>query len=407
MDTARPLDEIVSTIDQARTALGDLGGLGDAEAFDLLERLTGLTAAVGAAQVTVANEIRRARISTHGHARGLAREVGLAMKSSHSQARTFLKHAHGLVHEMPQTLRLLTSGDLTPRRAHAAAEESQFLDSGKRAEVDEKIAETPAATTYGDRDFAAFVRGVAQHVDPDSAIERQKAAVRQRRVTVRPAPDGMAYFTLVAPLPHAVAAFASLKKQTDTAPGGARHAAMADEALARLTGRADGVTPVAVSLVMSDKALLDDDAPATLGRDPIPARLARELIAAGIDAGDTVRIRRLYENPAGRLIAMSSDTRVFPPALAAFIRVRDGAVCRTPYCDAPIAHIDHTDPRAHGGPTSEANGAGLCAACNLAKAESGWSDAAASDGTITITTPTGRRYPSPPRPERGTLGNAA
>jgi len=39
----------------------------------------------------------------------------------------------------------------------------------------------------------------------------------------------------------------------------------------------------------------------------------------------------------------------------------------TPYCDAPIRHLDHVVPAGRGGPTEAENGQGLCEACNLAK----------------------------------------
>jgi 5-methylcytosine-specific restriction endonuclease McrA len=56
--------------------------------------------------------------------------------------------------------------------------------------------------------------------------------------------------------------------------------------------------------------------------------------------------------------------------------VRD-RTCRTPWCDAPIRHVDHVEPAAAGDPTSAENAQGLCEACNYAKQAPGW--AAATD----------------------------
>ncbi|MBE7189557.1 HNH endonuclease, partial [Jatrophihabitans endophyticus] len=75
----------------------------------------------------------------------------------------------------------------------------------------------------------------------------------------------------------------------------------------------------------------------------------------------------------------------------------------TPYCGAPIAHIDHARPADHGGPTTVHNGNGKCAACNHAKQAPGWHQSPGRHGTIT--TPTGHHYrlrPPPPLrpPER-------
>ncbi|MDQ4501659.1 HNH endonuclease signature motif containing protein [Sinomonas sp. ASV322] len=101
---------------------------------------------------------------------------------------------------------------------------------------------------------------------------------------------------------------------------------------------------------------------------------------------------------------MDSRSRLFPRALADLIRIRD-QVCRTPYCDAPIRHIDHVVPVAVGGETSAENGQGLCEACNYAKESPGWEravvgvrddDRDVTHGDILTVTPTGHEYYSPP-----------
>ena len=90
------------------------------------------------------------------------------------------------------------------------------------------------------------------------------------------------------------------------------------------------------------------------------------------DTAYTVWLRRLYTHPGtGELIAMDSRARIFPPGLRRFIQARDDT-CRTPWCDAPIRHLDHIIPWHHGGQTSQANGAGLCEACNHTKETPGW-----------------------------------
>lgn len=117
-----------------------------------------------------------------------------------------------------------------------------------------------------------------------------------------------------------------------------------------------------------------------------------------------VTLRRLYLEPAtGELVAMDSKARYFPPALARLIRTRD-QTCRTPWCDAPIRHIDHIRPHAEEGPTSYANGQGLCEACNHAKEAPGWkartTDVPGQRHTVRTITPTGHSYRSvaPPLP---------
>ena len=112
------------------------------------------------------------------------------------------------------------------------------------------------------------------------------------------------------------------------------------------------------------------DAPPVRGRGPWLERRnlrVRSLIF--------LRIRNLGQEvvgTGGNLVAMDARARLFPEGLARLLRVRDQGLCRTPWCDAPIAHLDHVVPAAAGGPTSASNGQGLCAGCNLTKEAPGW-----------------------------------
>src|SRR5690606_20074108 len=77
-------------------------------------------------------------------------------------------------------------------------------------------------------------------------------------------------------------------------------------------------------------------------------------------------------------------------------------ICRNPWCDAPVRHIDHVKPVAEGGVTTAANLQGLCEACNHAKQAPGWRQRAdlRADGThvVETVTPAGRRCRSRPPP---------
>ncbi|WP_292645611.1 HNH endonuclease, partial [Nocardioides sp.] len=102
------------------------------------------------------------------------------------------------------------------------------------------------------------------------------------------------------------------------------------------------------------------DQPAMVeGYGPAPAAWAREALS---DA--EVFIRRLFTDPAGQLVAMESRSRKAPDGLAEFITTRDGGICRTNGCDAPIRNVDHAQRHADGGATSAANLQGLCERCN-------------------------------------------
>ena len=164
---------------------------------------------------------------------------------------------------------------------------------------------------------------------------------------------------------------------------------------------------------MTDRTLFQGDSePARLtGYGVAPAPWARTLVTSRqAEADEELKtwVRRLYTTPeTGDLVAMDSRRRLFPAPLRRFIQVRDDT-CRTPYCDAPIRHHDHIIPWHDDGPTSLANGAGLCEACNHTKELPGWK-AHARPGprhTIELTTPTGHTYRStaPPLPGSGLAG---
>ena len=83
-------------------------------------------------------------------------------------------------------------------------------------------------------------------------------------------------------------------------------------------------------------------------------------------------LRRLYTSPtSGQLVAMDSRRRRFEGQLRRFVILRDQH-CRTPWCNAPIRHLDHPRPAHAGGPTTATNAQGLCEACNYAKEAPGW-----------------------------------
>lgn len=135
------------------------------------------------------------------------------------------------------------------------------------------------------------------------------------------------------------------------------------------------------------------------------ARAGTPASVPGAAALAGVWLRRLFLDPStGELVAMDSKQRRFPRSLADFIEIRDQR-CRTPFCDAPIRHIDHVVPAAGGGATSAENGQGLCEHCNHVKESVGWErevvDAGEAEdidprGDIATITPTGHEYYSPP-----------
>ena len=311
---------------------------------------------------------------------------------------------------MPHTLAALESGVLSEWRATLIVRESACLDVDDRARLDAELCADPTRLEgKGDKRIAADAKAIAYRLDPHAVVDRAVRAESERTVTVRPAPDCMTYVTALLPMTQGVAVYAAVKRAADTCfDGRSRGQVMADTLVERVTGRpAEVPTPIAVNLVISDDTLLGAGTePARLtGYGPVPAAVARKLARTAVyDRQSKATLRRLYKHPAsGGLVAMESRSRCFPRGLAAFIATRDDT-CTTPYCDAPIRHIDHATPAARGGPTTADNGRGTCAACNYAKEAGGWlvTTATHENGvhTTELTTPTGTRYRStaPPLP---------
>ena len=220
---------------------------------------------------------------------------------------------------------------------------------------------------------------------------------------------------------------------TGTSDSRSRGQIMADTLVERITGTPGGITGIEIQLVMTDHTLLHGhNEPARLpGYGTVPAQWARNTITANAlnpTTGPSIRtepdqvlaappaagrdrnkplnvwVRRLYTAPGtGDLIAMDSRARLFPPGLRRFIHARDNT-CRTPYCDAPIRHLDHITPWHHNGTTTTTNGQGLCEACNHTKETPGWTTQTQPGPrhTTALHTPTGHTYHSTAPPLPGT-----
>jgi hypothetical protein len=394
----------------------------DAGEAALVERIAELetlkaAAAAGQARLTAAFAVaRRAREEAAGvpaakRGRGLASEIALARRDSPNRGNRHLGFAQALVHEMPHTLAALEAGVLSEWRATLLVRESACLDVDDRRTLDAELcADQASLLGVGDARLTADAKAIAYRLDPHAVVDRAAKAASERCVTIRPAPDTMTYLTALLPVAQGVSVYAALKREADTCfDGRTRGQVMADTLIERATGRAAATaTPIAVNLVLSDDTLTGGHYPALIdGYGPIPAGLARHLVAAALDDDQSrATLCKLYAHPAtGTLVAMESKSRIFPKGLARFIGIRDQR-CRTPYCDAPIRHTDHAAPAVGGGRTSVLNGEGLCEACNYAKQAAGWHVETRTDDSgrhiTTLTTPTGAQHhsqaPPVPRP---------
>ena len=296
--------------------------------------------------------------------------------------------------------------------AQLVATETSHLDTDTRRGWIEQLA---AAGLEGlaPKAAAGLARRLAYTADPAGAVKRARNARADRRVSLRPAPDTMAWFTALLPVEDGVRCLAALTRHTDTvkAAGDARSRSqiMADSLTERLTGQAPAQgAPVELNLTVPVEHLLDpnDSTPGEIvGHGPIPAGLVDDLLRR---AGDRVTWRRLFTAPTGlgngRMVAGRRSHRPPVHRLAGQTAEtqRRRQLPRTLLRRPRSGTYDHITPYRDGGPTSYMNGRGICERHNYARELPGWSvELLANHPHITITiTPTGHSYlsqaPNPP-----------
>jgi hypothetical protein len=302
--------------DFAVTLAGASPAADDAERIERIRRFEELKAALAAAQ---ARETAAFAASQHAQARSrpcdgthvppgrerveqsIAGQVGLARRCSPFQARRYVGWARILTSELPHTFAALQEGRTTEWRAMLIARETSWLTREHRAVVDRELA--PRLAGLGDLGTARAARTIAYRLDPTAAADRARAAEQHRRVSLRPAPDTMAYLTGLLPLTQAVAAYTTLSRHADTlrvdGDPRTRGQIMADTLTERLTGQTTAAAvPVEVQLILPADTLLTPDGdpargePAIVsGHGPIPAPLARDWI---LNHTAPVWLRRLY-----------------------------------------------------------------------------------------------------------------
>ena len=438
---------LLGRLHQLRTLLADPPRqLTDSERIDLIAALEELKNTACAAQARISVDLDASQRATQAAAgvpaaqqgRGVASQVGLARRESAHRGSRHLGLGKVLVAELPHTLTGMGAGWISEWRTTLIARETACLSAEHRAQVDAELCRDRADQLqgWGDARLVAEVRKLAYRLEPKSVLARIRNAAKDRAVTCRPAPDTMAYLTALLPADKAVACYAGLAKAANTARAAGdprtRGQVMADTLVQLLTGKK---TPddlgIEIELVVTDQALFanathttqkprpaqhpnvtqaPDVGPAgdpreepgwLRGYGTVPAGWVRDLIA-GLPPKAKAWVRRLYRHPlTGQLVALDSKRRTFKHGIRQFTVLRD-QLCRTPWCDAPIRHVDHPFPVAEGGETSNENSQGLCEACNYAKEAPGWT-ARPMPGpvhTVVTTTPTGHVYHStaPPLP---------
>lgn len=349
----------------------------------------------------------------------VTQEIGIACRLSPYKAAEHLKRGLTLPERLPATWAQWQAGEISAERATTVARETRPLDPDQAGRVDADIA--PDLGLRSRKEAEYLVRRAVTEADPQAAAERARMAQEDRYASARPAGDGMITVNALIPGMEGQAIWTGLEQRAGLIRGAgddrSKEQIKADlfcEALISYLAYLDqsdsgpavtGQQPkrprpsVQIQLVMTDAALFgfSDTTARVHGLGPVPAPLARTWAREAMEDEQAELVRLYTAAGTGKLVAMDSKRRTFPKSLARYVITRDD-ICRTPWCGAPVRHIDHVTPHSSGGPTALTNAAGLCVQCNEHKDGPGWHHTAGEHGAVTVTSPTGDTYTTHPAP---------
>src|SRR5947209_454787 len=272
-------------------------------------------------------------------------EVSLALQVPLRTAQTRLAQASTLVTELPATLAAVAAGSISAGHAAVLAEAVWRLPADPALPAALEQAVLPGVLAAGCVTVPQLRRRVRRAVlalDPQTAEQRHRRALGERRVEYHPGEDGMAALTALLPAPEAQLIYTRLTAATGLLPpqdARTRDQGRADlSSAAILAGRPLDALPTAqgrrpaINVVVSADTLLNlNDQPAHLtGYGPITAGTARRLAA---DTSGSWR-RLLTDPDTGALLDISAHRYRPAQRLRDYLSARD-EVCVFPTCQQP------------------------------------------------------------------------
>lgn len=277
--------------------------------------------------------------------RGIAQDIGKARRVSPSRASKHAAAASIAVLDLPQTMAQLRAGKVNAENVEAIAAQVSVLSRDHRLHVDSQLATKCGMLSR--RQAEGMARALADTLDQEAAVARRERSIKQRRVTVRPASDDMAFLTALLPMTQAIACKAALMTTSqglvatgagDSVGCPANHPAdtprtanhlEADLLVELLTGQsAVTVMPTQVNLLVPADTLAGGAEPAivstggtgvgSVGPVIIPAAEARERVLAAHDH-DVASLRVANVDETGKPLTLSRQ-QPLPPDLVASLR---------------------------------------------------------------------------------------
>ncbi|MFI7120293.1 DUF222 domain-containing protein [Amycolatopsis sp. NPDC049868] len=334
-------------------------------------------------------------------AASVVQEVAFELSVVDGHAAGLVSTAQALVSRLPRTLGLLDQGKVGGYGAMKVAAATAWLSDEDARAVD-AVLEDRLPDRNSDQ-----IRKAANHAammaDREGAARRTERTRAGRRLSIRQGETGVASIEVEdGPVEKVAAAYTRIDREARALRAGGETRTLdqlrADVALDLLLGGQGGKSErseVFLYMDLNTYLGLNDDPAELAGHGHIPASLARH-----IAGGSNTVLRRIITDPlSGQVLDLGRDRYRPTAGLDEFVRVRDRE-CRRPGCHrvAQACDLDHSVPWQHGGHTADTELVDLCRRDHRLKDEPGWNYRLASDGTLTITTPTGRSYDSSPPP---------
>lgn len=365
---------------------------------DAIAALEGLVRAAQATQIEMIQRLESWRGGGSDASLSIIGEVGMARNVGPAAAGTQYATALGLA-DMPQTMVAFNAGTISQQTVRAIVRETANLGPDDTLLVDGELARHLKGLTPGRA--ASLARHAVISIDVDAAAERAATNRADSFISTSSEPDGVAWLHLRGPAEQITSAHHALDSYARGLHGTGGDSRTigqiaVDTAIERLTGVSHARDiGVEIQLVMDAPTFIGvGDTPVDLvGHGPISPDVADDLIARA----PTASVRRLLVDPVdGTLMLRDPRRRFYRGALRRQVTMRDRH-CRQPGCERPITDIDHVHEHHHDGPTTGANGQGVCDLSHTVKGLPGWSVDAKGKVTTWIT-PTGHTYTSRPPP---------
>jgi hypothetical protein len=357
-----------------------------------------------------------------GQEAAVVAEVACVLTIGERAAGSLIGASHALTSSLPAALDALQAGPVPWQNAQIIVDETAGLGADATAALEARFLglegtnpDAPAAVPGGiagelpPARLRRRVRSWRERHQPVSIEKRHARAVAQRRMEYSPDRDGMAWVSLCLPADQANAAWNRTRALARGLQGPDEPRTlpqlMADIGVTALLGAGThgGAGPdlaevpvlgAQVLVTVPVFALLGlTDEPAVLdGHGPVPASMARQLVADG--AASFYRV--LVDPRDGAPLEIGRTSYRIPVAMRRWLRLRDGK-CPFPGCsnNSLDNEVDHLLAWHHGGATGISNLGQLCPKHHRMKHTSGWEPTPATKNRPPgYVSPFGRSYTS-------------